>query len=256
MPEKSGSSDSSSRVTAALSVVSLRLAGEVGQRTLDRLAAGHPALNAGLDQHVAAVRAAIAEYPMDGERSAAAIARRAAIDARVGAAGCQGLGELLSAMARSCPDVPFVADAHSCKESVPLELLLHYMCGFLEEAVTRDWWPADDAEADPDWESTRIAAVLQLISQAEATAEENRDLPSQPLSLTCAARRCRRRLPPCAAVPGPSTALREGDGPAAGPAPSHRGSSCASGPRSASPRRTRRRRRTPAPAPGSAAAAG
>jgi len=178
MPEKSYSVPSGS---VALSAVGLRLAGEVGQRTLNRLAAGHPALNADLDQHVAAVRAAIAEYRIDGERRNAAIAGRAAIDARVGAAGCQGLGELLSAMVRSCPDVPFVADARSCNDSVPLELLLHYVCGLLEEAVTRDWWPAaDEEEADPDWESMRIAAVLQLISQAEAAAELNRDRPSQP----------------------------------------------------------------------------
>jgi hypothetical protein len=36
----------------------------------------------------------------------------------------------------------------------------------MEEAVTRDWWPEPDT--DPDWESMRIAAVCQLISQAEA----------------------------------------------------------------------------------------
>jgi Family of unknown function (DUF6401) len=173
--------------SAGLSAVSLRLAGEVGQYTLHRVAAGQPALSAELDQHVAAVRAAIAEYPMAGERRNAAIAGRAAIDARVGAAGHQGLGELLSAMVRSCPDVPFVSAARGGDETPPLELLLHYVCGFLEEAVSRDWWPADDEDrdedADPDLESMRIAAVLELISQAEA-AELNRDLPSQPLSST------------------------------------------------------------------------
>jgi hypothetical protein len=170
--------------TAGLSAVSLRLAGEVGQYTLNRIAAGHPALSADLDQHVAAVRAAIADYPLDGERRNAAVAGRAAIDARVGAAGHQGLGELLSAMVRSCPDVPHVCDVHGSNETVPLELLLHYICGFLEEAVSRDWWPVGeddpDEDADPDWESMRIAAVLQLIAQAEAAAE----LPCQPLSST------------------------------------------------------------------------
>jgi Family of unknown function (DUF6401) len=179
MPDKSAPPTPSS---AGLSAVSLRLAGEVGQHALQRIAAGRPALSADLDQHVATVRAAIAEYPMDGERRNAAIAGRGAIDARVGAAGCQGLGELLSAMVRSCPDVPHVDGARCGNESVPLELLLHYVCGFLEEAVTRDWWPADDEDEDeaagPDWESMRIAAVLRLISQAEAAAE----LPSQPLS--------------------------------------------------------------------------
>lgn len=185
MPEKSGkptaSSASGASRSGALSAVSLRLAGEVGQLTLDRVAAGDPALRAELDQHVAAVRAAIAEYPMDGERRNAAIAGRAAVDARVGEAGCQGLGELLSAMVRSCPDVPFVSDARGSEETVPLELLLHYVCGFLEEAVTGDWWPdADGEQDDPDWESMRVAAVLQLISQAEAAARLHPDLNSQP----------------------------------------------------------------------------
>jgi hypothetical protein len=179
MPEKSASSQPRS---AGLSAVSLRLAGEVGQYTLNCVADGDPALRADLDQHVAAVRAAIAEYPMDGERRNAAIAGRAALDARVGEAGCQGLGELLSAMVRSCPDVPFVSDACSSEESVPLVLLLHYVCGFLEEAVTRDWWPLGDEQAGPDWESMRIAAVLRLISQAEAAAELHPDLHSRPLS--------------------------------------------------------------------------
>jgi Family of unknown function (DUF6401) len=218
MPDKSSTPSS-----AGLSAVSLRLAGEVGQSTLNRIAAGHPALSADLDQHVAAVRAAIAEYPMAGGRRNAAIAGRAAIDARVGAAGHQGLGELLSAMARSCPDVPHACDVRGSDEAVPLELLLHYVCGFLEEAVTRDWWPADeddqDENADPDWESMRVAAVLQLISQAEAAAE----LPTQPLS---DAALIPRRLhvsmsaaPGGAAVPVRTTDLRGGDGHAGDPVP-------------------------------------
>jgi Family of unknown function (DUF6401) len=157
----------------ALSAVSLRLAGEVGQRTLDWVAATGSAAKADLDQHVAAVRAAIADYPMAGQRQTAAIAGRAAVDARVGAAGCPGLGELLSAVVRTCPDMPFAPDASSPQECVPLVLLLHYACGFIEEAVIRDWWPEPDA--DPDWESMRIAAVCQLISQAEAAAELDAD---------------------------------------------------------------------------------
>jgi hypothetical protein len=165
MPEKS----------ARLSAVSLRLAGEVGQRALDHVAASGAAAKAELDQHICAVRAAIAEYPMAGERQAAAISGRAAVDARVGAAGYPGLGDLLSAFARSCPDVPFVGDASSPEETVPLAPLLHYLCGFIEEAVTRDWWPGPDPDA-PDWESYRIAAVCQLISLAEAAAELHPDL--------------------------------------------------------------------------------
>jgi len=167
-----------SEKSARLSAVSLRLAGEVGQRALDHVAADGPTGKAELDQHIAAVRVAIAEYPMAGERQAAAIAGRAAVDARVGEAGSPGLGDLLSAIARSCPDVPFVRDARSPEQSIPLALLLHYLCGFIEEAVTRDWWPEPDPE-DPDWESLRIAAVCHLISQAEAAAELHPDLHSQ-----------------------------------------------------------------------------
>ena len=171
-----------------MSAVSLRLAGEVGQRALDHVAASGPVGQADLDQHICAVRAAIAEYPMAGERQAAAIAGRAAVDARVGAAGCPGTGDLLSAMARSCPDVPFVADASSPEQSVPLALLLHYLCGFIEEAVTRDWWPEPDP-AEPDWESLRIAAVCHLVSQAEAAAELHPDLHRPALAGVEAARR-------------------------------------------------------------------
>jgi hypothetical protein len=162
----------------ALSAVSLRLAGEVGQRTLDQVA-GSAVSRAELDQHVAAIREAIADYPMAGERRAAAVAGRAAVDARVGGAGCSGLGELLSTLVRSCPDVPFVADTRSPEANPPLPLLLHYLCGFIEEAVTRDWWPYDETDAGPDWESTRIAAACHLISQAEAAAELHPDLQSQ-----------------------------------------------------------------------------
>lgn len=163
MPEKS----------LALSAVSLRLAGEVGQRALDWVATAGFVARADLDQHIAAVRTAIAEYPMAGDRQTAAIAGRAAVDARSGAAGLPGVGELLSALVRSCPDVPFAPDAATRRDVVPLVLLLHYACGFMEEAVIRDWWP--EPGADPDWESMRIAAVCQLISQAEAAAELDSD---------------------------------------------------------------------------------
>jgi len=157
-----------SDTSRALSAVSLRLAGEVGQATLDRVMAGTAAARADLDQHVAAVRAALADSAAAHGRRAAAVAVRAAVDARVGAAGHTGLGELLSAMARSCPDVPFADRAFETEPTLPLVLLLHYTCGFTEEAVTGDWWPAGDSDAEPDWESMRLAAVCLLISQAES----------------------------------------------------------------------------------------
>jgi Family of unknown function (DUF6401) len=154
----------------ALSAVSLRLAGEVGQATLDQVKAGAAAARADLDQHVAAVRAALADSAAAHGRRAAAVAVRAAVDARVGAAGHTGLGDLLTAMTRSCPDVPFAGRAAETEPHLPLVLLLHYACAFIEEAVTGDWWPATDPRPEPDWESMRLAAVCLLIAQAEDVA--------------------------------------------------------------------------------------
>ena len=158
-----------------LSAVSLRLAGEVGQATLDRVMAGEAAAKADLDQHVAAVRAALADCAAAHGRRATAVAVSAAVDARVGVAGHSGLGELLSAMSRSCPDVPFTDGAIDGEPSLPLVLLLHYTCGFTEEAVSGDWWPSPDPRAEPDWESMRLAAVCLLISQAEDAADVRPD---------------------------------------------------------------------------------
>jgi len=166
----------------ALSAVSLRLAGEVGQATLDRVRAAEAGAQADLDQHVAAVRAALADSAGAHGRRAAAVAMRAAVDARVGAAGRNGLGELLSAISQNCPDVPFADRADETGPSLPLVLLLHYACGFMEEAVTGDWWPATDAQAEPDWESIRLAAVCLLISQAEDAADARPDTHSLALS--------------------------------------------------------------------------
>ena len=157
--------------------MSLRLAGEVGQRTLDHVAGAGPAAKAELDQHIAAVRAAIAAYPMASKRRAAAVAGRAAADARTGL-GRASSAARLSTLASNCPDVPFVADARTPERSLPIAMLLHYICGFLEEAVTSDWWPEADQAACPDWESMRLAAVCQLVAEAEAAADLHPDLSS------------------------------------------------------------------------------
>jgi len=164
-----------------LSAVSLRLAGQVGQATLNRLEADGPTLLADLDQHVSAVRAALAACcsAKPGQRPSAAQAR-AAVDARVGSAGSSGLGELLSTIARDCPDMPFAADTNSSEPPPPLALLLHYVCGFVEEAVRGDWWPPTDEVEVPDWESIRLAAVCLLISQAEAAEDTHPDLRPRP----------------------------------------------------------------------------
>jgi Family of unknown function (DUF6401) len=160
-----------------LSAVCLRLAGEVGQATLNRIATGGASAQADLDQHVATVRTALDRCGPATGRQAKSVARQAAVDARVGADACSGLGDLLSASTRGCPDVPFVGDASAPEPGLPLPLLLHYVCGFVEEAVTRDWWPGADAESAPiDWESMRIAAVCKLISAAEREAELHPDL--------------------------------------------------------------------------------
>jgi hypothetical protein len=37
--------------------------------------------------------------------------------------------------------------------------------------VTGDWWPVTDAQ--PDWESMRLAALCQLIAEAEAAQESS-----------------------------------------------------------------------------------
>jgi Family of unknown function (DUF6401) len=156
----------------ALPAVSLRLAGEVGQTALVQVASGGPTALAELDQHVAAVRAAITASQAGYGRRAAAAAARSATDARIGPAP-----STLGDAGGRCPDAPFAADAVSAEPALPLELLLHYVCGFLEEAVSDGWWPArDTAAACPDWQSMRLAAACQLIDAAEAAAQIPPDL--------------------------------------------------------------------------------
>ncbi len=74
-----------------------------------------------------------------------------------------------------CPDVPFTSSALHAEPIVPVKLLLHYACGFVEAAVRADWWPAESADAS-DWTALRLAAICHLISQAEAAAELHPDL--------------------------------------------------------------------------------
>jgi len=140
---------------APLSPVALRLAGHVGQTALDRVAAGGVAIVAELDQHVAAVRAELAaacqERPVARAEPAAEPARA------------------------TCPDVPFAATALHTETTVPVELLLHYASGFVQAALGDGWVPAASADAD-DWVSLRLAAICQLIRQAEAAATAHPDL--------------------------------------------------------------------------------
>jgi hypothetical protein len=140
---------------APLSPAALRLAGHVGQTALDRVAAGGVAIIADLDQHVAAVRAELA----------AACQERPAISAESAAGAARA----------TCPDVPFAATALHAETTVPVELLLHYASGFVQAALGDGWVPAASADAD-DWVSLRLAAICQLIRQAEAAATAHPDL--------------------------------------------------------------------------------
>jgi hypothetical protein len=158
---------------APLSATALRLAGNVGQTALDRIAEGDVAVRAELDQHIAAVRAELTACQRP------ATSRRRGAEHRGGRTG--HTIDLSTRRARlrnaevSCPDVPFVSDATQAEEIVPIRLLLYYACGFVEAAIKDDWWPAESAGAT-DWVSLRLAAVCQLILQAEAAAGLHPDL--------------------------------------------------------------------------------
>jgi hypothetical protein len=71
--------------------------------------------------------------------------------------------------------VPFVASALHAEAVVPLELLLHYACGFVRAALGDGWIPEASADAR-DWVSLRLAAICLLIRQAEAAAALHPDL--------------------------------------------------------------------------------
>ena len=75
----------------------------------------------------------------------------------------------------TCPDVPFVSDALRAEDVVPVALLLHYASGFVEAGISDGWWPGKSADA-ADWVSLRLAAICELISQAEAAADMHPDL--------------------------------------------------------------------------------
>jgi hypothetical protein len=75
----------------------------------------------------------------------------------------------------TCPDVPFAATALHAETTVPVDLLLHYASGFVQAALSDGWTPAESAEAG-DWVSLRLAAICQLIRQAEDAATVHPDL--------------------------------------------------------------------------------
>jgi hypothetical protein len=155
--------------SAPFSPAALRLAGHIGQTALERAAAGGVAVVAELDQHVAAVRAEIGAC----QRAPGGPARQPGQVARSGHATAGA--DAPRSGAETCPDVPFVASALHAEAIVPLELLLHYACGFVQAALSDGWIPAASADAN-DWVSLRLAAICQLIRQAEAAAALHPDL--------------------------------------------------------------------------------
>lgn len=66
---------------------------------------------------------------------------------RAGRTGRTGGLAARLAMMRStegtCPDVPFVSNALQAEATMPIKLLLHYACGFVEAALISDCWPAE-----------------------------------------------------------------------------------------------------------------
>jgi hypothetical protein len=55
-----------------------------------------------------------------------------------------------------------------------LSALVGYASGFLEAATSRGWWPTSAADQPPDWESMRLAAVCQLVSEASQRSAHDR----------------------------------------------------------------------------------
>jgi hypothetical protein len=175
-----------------LSAVGLRLTDDIGQAVLDWVASGDLVLSAALDQHVAAVRAALAACPPDDLGSAWQAGQAAHREARSQAARSQsarphharryaaaqpdparGQGAVSPAPAEiACPDAPFADSPWHADAALPLRLLLHYACGFVEAAVRADWWPGENETATDaaEFECVRLAAVCRLVRQAEAAA--------------------------------------------------------------------------------------
>jgi hypothetical protein len=157
-----------SEFPVSLSAVSLRLAGEVGQATLDRLGDADALATAAFDQQVTAVRTELAacREPMIIQAQLAGLA----------GGRSRGRADRPALPGPACPDVPFVSSALEDEPVLPLRMLLHYACGFVEGAVGADWWPGDENGAAISFESMRIAAICHLISRAEAAAELHPDL--------------------------------------------------------------------------------
>lgn len=170
-----------------MSAVALRLVGHVGQTALDRLADGGVAAVARLDQHIAAVRATLSACRpptlASAQQAGLAAGRNFAAEHK-SSTSTDRLAHLRAARPAVppinasvvCPDVPFVGSALAADTVLPIRPLLHYACGFIEAAVSSDWWPSESVPHGIDWESMRLAAICTLIRQAEAAADLHPDL--------------------------------------------------------------------------------
>jgi Family of unknown function (DUF6401) len=58
-----------------------------------------------------------------------------------------------------------------------LGALVRYASGFVDAATGRGWWPSSAAGQPLDWESMRLAAVCQLVSQMSADPDSPRPDP-------------------------------------------------------------------------------
>jgi hypothetical protein len=74
--------------------------------------------------------------------------------------------ELDQHLAAVCDAVAGVLPRRKPGSAQMLSALVGYASGFLEAATSRGWWPATGADHAPDWESMRLAAVCQLVSEA------------------------------------------------------------------------------------------
>jgi hypothetical protein len=180
-----------------ISDIALRLAGLIGQSTLDRMGTD-PAAVAVLDQHIAAVHAALARGRSPGPAAPAAdpltlgaldsgALDSGALDSGALDSGALDSGALDSgALDSIAPDsgglspapagpVPDIAELCAAAPAVPGELL-QYACGFLEASVATGWQPALSDDEPADWRSLRLAAVCELMTQARLAAEVHPDL--------------------------------------------------------------------------------
>jgi hypothetical protein len=167
-----------------ISDIALRLAGLIGQSTLDQLGRDAAAV-AVLDQHIAAVHAALARartpHPPASPANALPLDPAALDPAALDSAALDSAALDPAALGPAAldPDGPgSLADLPQLRGTAPAGPgeLLQYACGFLEASVATGWQPALSPDEPADWRSLRLAAVCELITQAQLAADVHPDL--------------------------------------------------------------------------------